>query len=145
MRSWRCSRLEGVSLACCFLGSWQGFLLCGHMSYSLIFLKGVIWGSTIGVIKGDTRSLDRSLDTGLYDRSLYRRMSIFCGQRAYLLLTSVYLFARRLATNINAVFVIMCIPFRIVFVVRSLTLTNAAMDLVVAMFLTWDPYPKGSI
>ena len=141
MRSWRCSRLEGVSLACCFLGSWQRFLLCGHMSYSLNSLKGVIWGCTIGVIKGDTRSLDN----GLYDRSLHQRMSIFCGQRAYLLLTSVYLFARRLATNINAVFVIMRIPFRIVFVVRSSTLTNAAIDLVVAMFLTWDPYPKGSI
>ena len=38
-----------------------------HMSYSLNSLRGVIWGiiygTTIGVIKGDTRSLDN----GSYD------------------------------------------------------------------------------
>ena len=31
-----------------------------HVSYSLNSLKGVIWGTTIGVIKGDTRSLGYS-------------------------------------------------------------------------------------
>ena len=30
------------------------------MSYSLSSLKVVIWGTTIGVIEGDTRSLDYS-------------------------------------------------------------------------------------
>ena len=30
------------------------------MSYSLNSLKGVIWGITMGFIKGDTRSLDYS-------------------------------------------------------------------------------------
>ena len=30
------------------------------MSYGLNSLKGVIWGSSIGVIKGDTRGLDYS-------------------------------------------------------------------------------------
>ena len=31
-----------------------------YMSHSLNSLKGIIWGTTIGVIKGDTRSLDYS-------------------------------------------------------------------------------------
>ena len=35
------------------------------MSYSLNSLKGIIYGVTIGVIKGDTRSLDN----GSYDLS----------------------------------------------------------------------------
>ena len=31
-----------------------------HMSYSLNSVKGIIWGTTAGVIKGDTKSSDYS-------------------------------------------------------------------------------------
>ena len=31
-----------------------------HVNYSLNSLKGIIYGTTIGLIKGDTRSLDYS-------------------------------------------------------------------------------------
>ena len=45
-----------------------------HMSYSPNSLKGVIWGiiygTTIGVIKGDTRSLDCSSYIKAPERSL---------------------------------------------------------------------------
>ena len=34
--------------------------MSGYMSYSLSSLKGVIYGSIIEVMKGDTRSLDYS-------------------------------------------------------------------------------------
>ena len=53
---WSCSRYAGTD--------WDAALRFlkpfgktgGHMSHCLNSLKGIIWGTTIGVIKGDTRS-----------------------------------------------------------------------------------------
>ena len=46
-------------------------IILGFRVYSLKSLKGVIWGimygTTIGVIKGDTRSLDKGSYRGLND------------------------------------------------------------------------------
>ena len=46
-----CKPQSGIHITC-----------CTHMSYSLNSLKGdiwgILWGTTIGAIRGDTRSLD---------------------------------------------------------------------------------------
>ena len=54
--------------------SWRRGLL-GYMSYSLNSLKGVnkriLLGTTIGLIKGDTRSLDYNPYNPLYNHSFH--------------------------------------------------------------------------
>ena len=53
------------------------------MSYSLNSLKGDIWGTTIGDIKGDTRSLDYSSYRGYRDYLGVRAWVLGLGYRVW--------------------------------------------------------------